>query len=310
LEARLTRKNELRAVPVEKILAQPKPRRSAAMLKGINYWAFLPSQKNEACDLDTAFTIARDQGFDCFELTIDEKGPLTFQTSQTEAVEIRKKADDYGLKLLSVATLSSWSCSPTDPDPEIRNHAIANHAKIIEIASWLGAGIMLYIPGMVSAWWIPQFKPQPYDRVKNWAEQAIERLIPIGEKFNVKIAIENVANRFLMSPLEMNQFINYFNSPFVGSYFDIGNSMIYGYPEHWIKILNKHIIAVHLKDFKAYANGGFMVDLLGGDVNYPSVIHALTEIGYEGAYTVEIVPATLGGIEKASTSLKIIEKMR
>jgi L-ribulose-5-phosphate 3-epimerase len=280
------------------------------MLKGINYWAFLPEANGSPKPLSTAFQCARDLGFDCFELTVDETGPLTFASSRQQVDDLRRAAEDIGIKLVTLATLLSWSCSPTHPDLQVRQRSIASHQRLLEIASWFGVETVLYIPGMVSAWWLPAFTPQPYDLVDQWARQALDQLVPTAEKLKVKIGIENVANRFLMSPLEMRDLIDSFHSPFVGSYLDIGNALIYGYPEHWIKILGRRIFAVHLKDYKTYANGGFAVDLLGGDVNYPAVVRALDEIGYAGPQTAEIVPAKMGGVEKAAAAIKMIETIK
>ena len=136
-------------------------------------------------------------------------------------------------------------------------------------------------------------------------------LLPTAERLDVRLAVENVWNRFLMSPLEMRYFIDSFESPHVGSYFDVGNVLAFGHPEDWIHTLGKRILAVHLKDFRVNVGNldGF-VDLLSGDVNYPSVMRCFREIGYDGAYTAEIVPGAPGAVEKAIAAMKIIEGYR
>src|SRR5690606_27691514 len=121
--------------------------------------------------------------------------------------------------------------------------------------------------------------------------EAITGLASHAESAGVSIAIENVWNKFLLSPLEMRSFIDATGSSYVGSYFDVGNVVVNGYPEHWIRILGHRIKKVHFKDYRRQAGGlhGF-VDLLAGDVNYPAVVEALKAIGYNNFVTAEMIP--------------------
>ena len=170
--------------------------------------------------------------------------------------------------------------------------------------------MVLYLPGMVSAPFLPGFEPQPYDVVDQLAREALKRILPTAEKLGVTVAIENVWNRYLLSPLEMRDFIDSFQSPLVASYFDVGNVMLYGHPEHWIAILGKRIAAVHLKDFRvSVGNLSGFVDLLAGDVDYRKVMNAFRSIGYQKPFTAEIAPATPGSVEKALAALTIIERL-
>jgi len=280
------------------------------MLKGINFWAFPPDGSGKPIKPEKALEMARSLGYDSFELTVEEKGVVSLEMSETDAERIKRRAESLGIKLITVASGLSWGCSPTDPSKEVREKAVSNGKKILKIAAWLGAETMLYVPGMVSAVFIPEFKPQIYDDVDKWAKDSLEKLIPTAEELKVKIGVENVWNRFLLSPAEMRAFIDYFNSPYVGSYFDVGNVMLYGHPEHWIKMLNRRIFAVHLKDFRVNVGNldGF-VDLLDGDVDYHSVMREFQGIGYSGPFTAEIVPGRPGAVEKAIASMKLIEKM-
>ena len=119
----------------------------------------------------------------------------------------------------------------------------------------------------------------------------VQELVPTAEKLQVGIAIENVWNKFLLSPLEMRDFIDQCESEYVGAYFDIGNIILYGYPEQWIRILGKRIRMVHAKDFRASAGNfdGFVM-LLEGNVNWPEVMAALREVGYDKAIIGEFGP--------------------
>jgi len=280
------------------------------MKKGINYWAFMPEADGSPQDPIKAMRSAKELGYDCFELTVEPTGIISLATSQQQAENVRKEADAIGIKLLTLASGLAWGTSPTHPDPTVRDKAVQNSIKMLEIASWLGVETILYLPGMVSATFIPDFAPQPYDKVDAWAKEALKRILPTAEKLGVKIGVENVWNRYLLSPLEMKAFIDSFNSPLVGSYFDVGNIMLYGHPEHWIHLLGKRIFAVHLKDFRVNVGNldGF-VDLLAGDVNYWEVMRAFNAIGYDGPFTAEIVPGKVGCVEKALAALKLIENM-
>ncbi len=280
------------------------------MKKGINYWAFPPKKDGSPLSPKEAFLYAKELGYDCFELTVEGAGPFSLDTTKKQADAIRKDAEEVGISLCTVASGLAWGSSPTHPDKSVRKQAAANSKKIIELAAAVGAETILYLPGMVSACFIPEFKPQPYDKVLGWAADSLKEILPLAEKLKVKIGVENVWNRFLLSPVEMKDFIDQFKSDYVGSYFDVGNVMLYGHPEHWIEILGKRIFAVHMKDFKvAVGNLDGFVDLLSGDVNYPNVMQYLKRAKYAGPYTAEIVPAKVGAVEKAIAALKIIEKM-
>ena len=280
------------------------------MQKGINYWAFLPEADGSPRDPVKAMQTAKELGYDCFELTVEPTGVISLATTQAQAERVRQEADQIGLKLRTLASGLAWGTSPTHPDPAVRAKAVQNSVKILEIASWLGVETILYLPGMVSATFIPDFAPQPYDQVDARAKESLQRILPAAEKLGVKIGVENVWNRYLLSPLEMQGFIDSFGSPMVGSYFDVGNVMLYGHPEHWIHLFGKRIFAAHLKDFRVNVGNldGF-VDLLAGDVNYPAVMRAFQSIGYAGPFTAEIVPGKVGCVEKALAALKLIEKM-
>jgi len=280
------------------------------MKKGINYWAFPPEGDGAPIDPLKALRRAKELGYDCFELTFEEKGLISVSTTQHDAEAIRKEADGLGIGLKTLASGLAWGTSPTHPDKEVRRKAVVLYERMLEVAHWLGVESILYLPGMVSASFVPGFPPQPYDEVWERAVECVKRLLPKAERFQVKLGVENVWNRFLLSPLEMREFIDSFANPLVGSYFDVGNVMLYGHPEHWISILGPRIQAVHLKDFRVNAGNleGF-VDLLSGDVDWKAVMEALGRIGYDGPMTAEIVPGRQGGAEKAIDAMRFIEAM-
>jgi hexulose-6-phosphate isomerase len=276
--------------------------------KGINYWAFPPKDDGTPIGQVEAIKAAKALGYDCLELTVEAEGVLSGKTPRDEAEKLRAIADSSGIELLTLASGLAWGESPTDPDAGVRSKAIEGYKRALEICSWLGAKALLYLPGMVSASFVPSYAPQPYERVAARAKEAVEALLPLAGKLKVKLAVENVWNRFLLSPVEMKDFIDQFGSEWVGSYFDVGNALLYGHPEDWIRTLGKRIAAVHMKDFRTNVGNldGF-VDLLSGDVNFRTVMSALRAAGYEGPYTAEIVPGKEGAAEKAIAALRIIE---
>lgn len=279
------------------------------MKKGINYWAFPPNEDGSPIGPIAAIRKAKSLGFDCIELTIDAEGELTCKTTKETAERFRAEADAVGIELLTVASGLAWSVSPTDPDPAVRSQAIRNAERSLELCSQLGAKTLLYLPGMVSASFVPSFSPQPYEKVAAWAKEAVEKLLPTAEKLKVNLGIENVWNRFLLSPIEMRDFIDQFQSEWVGSYLDVGNVLLFGHPGDWIKTLGKRIKSVHMKDFRVTVGNldGF-VDLLSGDIDFKEIMPLFREIGYTGPFTAEIVPGKIGAAEKAIAALRIIEQ--
>ncbi|QHT63278.1 sugar phosphate isomerase/epimerase [Paenibacillus lycopersici] len=256
------------------------------MKKGINIWSF-PEQTSIA----EAIAIAKDAGFEGIELSLNENGPLSLESSAREIEEIRKLAEDAGIDLTSLASGLYWSYSMTSSDAANREKAQDIAKKQLEAAAILGVDTILVIPGAVGVDFIPGSEVVPYDQAYDLALEAVTKLASSAEAAGVSIGIENVWNKFLLSPLELRQFIDATGSDYVGAYFDVGNVVFAGYPEHWIRILNKRIKKVHFKDYRRESGGlsGF-VDLLAGDVNYPEVVKALEEVGYNDYVIGEMIP--------------------
>ena len=163
--------------------------------------------------------------------------------------------------------------------------------KILGVASWLEVDTVLIVPGAVDVSFKPGFPVVSYDKIYERLFQALEELAPIAETYKINIAIENVWNKFLLSPVEMKHFIDSIGSSYVGVYFDVGNVLQIGIPEQWIKILGSRIKKVHFKDFKkSIGTAEGFVNLLYGDVNWPDVISALKEIEYNSYVIAELSP--------------------
>lgn len=256
------------------------------MKKSISTWSF-PATMN----LVDRMALAADAGFQGFELDVSDDGAITCETTSAQLKEIKAMADHAGLVLSGLATGMYWSRNPVSDDAETRKRAARVLNRQLEIASELGIDAILVVPGVVGADFLPDEQPVPYGEAYKRAQDFIANALPQATSLRVSIGVENVWNRFLQSPLELCAFIDSFGSSHVGSYFDTGNVLATGYPEHWIAILEKRIRRVHFKDYRRNVGSvdGF-VDLLSGDTNWPAVVRSLREINYEGWVAAEMIP--------------------
>lgn len=255
------------------------------MRKSINFWSFVNKDIYEAMEL------AKKAGFDGIELALMESGDLTPDSTDEQLSRIKEKADALGISIPSLASGLCWGPSFTSEDPAERDEAHRIVVSQLRAAKALGADTILVIPGSVSVEFVPDRPVVSYDICWDRALAEMKRLAPIAEEYGVHIGIENVWNKFLLSPLEMRAFVDAVGSDYVGVYLDVGNVLYSGYPEQWIRILGNRIKKVHFKDYR-FAPGGLncFVDLLSGDVNWPEVMKAFRDIGYDGWAAGEMIP--------------------
>jgi L-ribulose-5-phosphate 3-epimerase len=260
------------------------------MLKTLNYLSF-PGGLANAYPIDDAIESAREHGFDGLELCVGDSGVLTLDATEGQCRGIAEAARAKGIALPSVCSGLYWSRALGDSDPSARRQAEDDVRKMLQIAAWLGAQTLLVIPGAVDVFFLPDRPAQRYDEVWKNAVEGLRRLAPEAERLGVRIGLENVWNKFLLSPIEMAHFLEECGSEWVGSYLDVGNVLPFGFPEQWIRILGKRIVGVHFKDFRRSVGtvDGF-VDLLEGDVNWPEVVAALRDVGYDGHVAAEMIP--------------------
>lgn len=274
-----------------------------------SYWMFEGGLEATLPVVD-AMKQAKDLGFDAIELCVASQGVLTHETTEDQCRQIVAKADELGIEIASVASGESWTCSPTDDDPAVRIKILEFTQKALQVTKWLGTDAYLFVPGAVDVFFLEDSPVVPYDICYERARVAVANLVPTARQLHVTIGIENVWSKFLLSPLEMRDFIDDMAaSSALGVYFDVGNVLLTGYPEHWIKILNKRIVRVHVKDFKkSVGTAEGFVDLLEGDVDFEAVKKALAEIGYDGYVTAEMLPYEPGRPEKTAEAMKKIFK--
>ena len=256
------------------------------MKKSISIWSFYGDWT-----LKEKMKLAKDAGFEGIELDVSGDGPITLDSDEDAIAAIGSLAADSGLTLSGLATGMYWEFNPASENAETRAQAKAVLEKQIRVASQLGIDAVLVVPGSVGADFIPGCEELSYDKVWDRATEFISNALPLAKELGVDIGIENVWNKFLLSPLEMARFIDQFDDARVGSYFDVGNVLATGYPEHWIPILNDRIRRVHVKDYRrAVGSVDGFVDLLSGDVNWPAVVQSLKSIGYSGWVAAEMIP--------------------
>jgi L-ribulose-5-phosphate 3-epimerase len=201
--------------------------------------------------------------------------------SHMDQEEVLKARDQTGLIIPSVCGRDHWGKPLSDPDPKVRAEGLQALQQTLRDAKRYGASSVLLVPGKVT-------EEVSYSDAYTRSQAEIRKAIPLAEELGVKIAIENVWNQFLLSPLEAARYVDEFKSPAVGWHFDVGNVITYGWPEQWIQILGKRIQKLHIKEYSRKKRDneglwkGFQVAFLEGDNNWPAIMKALDEIGYHG----------------------------
>jgi len=261
------------------------------LIKGISYLSFENGLSNTE-SIDSALTQTKSNGFDALELSVSSEGVINTNTSKAECEIIRKKINDSGVFVDSIATGMSWGVSPTSDDESIRKQSISLHQDAIKVASHLECKALLFVPGVVKSPISPEIVR--YDRALDRLREAINQCLPIAEDLNVDLCMENVWNGFFYSPIELRDFVDSFNSDRLGIYLDIGNLIGYQqYPPHWVELLNSRIKRVQIKDFQENFDwtGSFsFCDIGAGDVPWSETIEALNSIQYKSTIIAEMLP--------------------
>lgn len=243
------------------------------------------------------FKLLKELGFDGVELDAP---------SSLNKDEVLKARDETGLPIHGVVDSVHWNETLSDPNAEVRARGVKALEQALRDSKAYGGTTVLLVLGKVERGRVS------YADVYKRSQEEVRKVLPLAAELNIKIAVENVWNEFLLSPLEEARYIDEFESPFVGAYFDVGNVLRYGYPEDWIRILGKRILKVDIKEFslkKMRQEGlgkGFGVELLEGDNDWPAVMTAFREIGYHGWATAEI-PG--GGRERLQKIATLMDKI-
>ncbi|HWQ52265.1 MAG TPA: sugar phosphate isomerase/epimerase family protein [Bryobacteraceae bacterium] len=226
--------------------------------------------------LDEAFRQVKRAGFDGYEITMGQK--LTLETSPKELKSIAAAARDAGVTIVTISVSSPFSkCPLNHPDPAVRAQGVDVIKRSIDISHALNSGTILLVPSRVGGGAKLMYG---YDDTWKRTSEELRKAIPHAAQAKVILTMENVWNKFLLSPLEMRAFVDQFHSPWLQTHFDIGNVMQFGYPQDWILTLGPRIKRVHLKDFKVQTNK--FVPLMEGDASWKEVIDALVKVDYRG----------------------------
>lgn len=243
------------------------------------------------------FKLIKDLGFDGVEINSPTELPIN---------ELIAASEQTGILIPSTVNKDHWSKPLSSSDKEVRSYIIDSVHKSMKETKLLGGDTVLVVPGFVNNTISYQVA---YDNAMN----AIQELIPMAEKTGVKIGLENVWNNFILSPVEAKNFLAEINHPLVGWYFDVGNVLRYGWPEHWIEALDTKIVKVHVKEFsktKMDNEGlrkGFNVELTKGDVNWPAVMQSLKNVDYRGEWmTLELAAGDRNYLAQQSLALDTI----
>jgi L-ribulose-5-phosphate 3-epimerase len=250
-----------------------------SMKKGINLWCF-PSE----WPFEEKIKVAKQAGFQGIELNVEQEGHLTLEATHQHLRDIKSLVEQHHMEITSISSNLFWQFSLTSNDRDVRQKAIDVIKTMTDFASFLSVSTILVVPGLVT-------EEVSYDVAYERSKHALQEAADYVMTKDVTIAIENVWNKFLLSPLEMKRFIEEINHPHVGVYFDVGNILNIGFPEQWIQILGDKIKRIHVKDFKSeVGNYNGFTTLLQGDVNWISVMTALKKVNYDGFITAEIMP--------------------
>jgi hexulose-6-phosphate isomerase len=235
--------------------------------KGI-YFGSLPAKLS----LDDRFKLARQAGLEGVEI------PSDYET-QEQVEEIRKAAEANGIELHSIMASTHWQWPLSSTDEGVRVQGVEGIRHALQVAKWAGATAVLVVPGVVT-------EDVSYGAAYELAHKSLAELLPAAEEAGVAIALENVWNKFLLSPLEFRDFIDSFKHPLMRAYFDVGNILLYGFPHQWIEALGPRIAKIHIKDFNSGSRN--FVPLLTGTLDFPRTVNALRGVGYTDYLTAEL----------------------
>ena len=243
------------------------------------------------------FQIAKDSGFERIEC------PTT--RSQEDAQAMKAASEKVGLPIHSVMNMDHWKYPFSSPDPAVVEKSLEGARVSIRNAHLWGAETVLLVPAVVNA-------QTSYREAYERSQPAIRKLLPLAEELNVTLALEEVWNKFLLSPLEFAHYIDEFKSPKIRAYFDVGNVVLYGYPQDWIRTLGERIAKLHIKDFSfrddptTHKRVADWVPLGEGDIDWTAIYQALKEIGYHGTATVELEHADATSLKEISRRFNLI----
>jgi L-ribulose-5-phosphate 3-epimerase len=253
------------------------PNQAGRLLKACQF-GMLPRRLSDA----EKFALAKKCGFEGVEL-----GSVVEDLAA--AKELGALARQAGVPIHSTV-FGGWQTPFSDPRPEVTDKGLAGMETALRCSRAAGGDVVLLVPGIVT-------EEVGYAEAYERSQKNIRKLLPLADELGVTIAVENVWNKFLLSPVEFAHYVDEFDHPRLRAYIDVGNMILFGYAQDWIRTVGRRIVRIHLKDFKR--DGSRWTNLLDGDVNWPQVRRALAEVGFSGYMTTELS----GGDEAYLTDL-------
>jgi len=237
-----------------------------------NPWkkAFMLGGLSKGSPLAT-FQLLKDAGFEGVEL---------ISPNQLDLQEVLNARDQTGLIIHGVSGSRHWQDPLSDPDPQVVARGVAAIRQEFADCKAYGGTTVLVVPAVVN-------KKVSYRDAYKRSRENIRTLVPDAESHGIKIAIEEVWNKFLLSPVEFARYIDEFESPWVVAYFDVGNVVEFGYPEEWIRELGKRILKVHIKEYARDKRFNYRLGE-GREIDWGAVRGALSEAGYKGWISAEV----------------------
>lgn len=243
------------------------------------------------------FQMGRDAGFERIEC------PTAPDRRQAE--EMKNAAEKTGLKIHGVMNMDHWKYPLSSPDPAVVQKSLEGVKTSLHNAHFWGATTVLIVPGVVDA-------NTSYSAAYTRSQASIRTLLPLAEELRVILAVEEVWNKFLLSPIEFARYIDEFRSPWLRAYFDVGNVVLYGYPQDWIRTLGPRIVKLHIKDFSFREDPATKkrvadwVPLGEGDIDWKAIYLALKEIGFHGTATTELPGGDAAYLKEVCRRLNLI----
>ena len=193
--------------------------------------------------------------------------------------EAKAAAEKTGIVIHGVIDSVHWRDTLSSSDAEVRAKGLAALSGAIEDAAFFGCDTVLLVPGVVK-------DDITFEQCYERSQAEIKKALPLAEKHKVKICIETVWNNFITKPEHLISFVDDLKSPWVGAYFDCSNMLKYGVSSaEWIRKLGKRLVKF---DFKGYSHKNSWCKIGEGDEDWPEVLKALGEIGYDGWATSEV----------------------
>lgn len=246
---------------------------SAATTKAPTNGSFYTAVKWGMINLEGApierFELCKELGYDGMELVSPNNPPID---------TLQKASRATGMPIHGVVDDMHWKVRLSAPDQATRDEGRAILEQAIRDSAAMGGDTVLLVPGVVN-------KGATHEQVWSRSIAEIRKVLPVASLLGVRVLIENVWNGFCETPEELRDYLDEIDSPWVGSYYDIGNAQKFSPTEKWIRTLGSRIVKLDVKDWGVKA--GFC-KIGDGDVNWAAVREALAEINYTGWCTAEV----------------------